>query len=297
MREVLICPVCGAKTFRPFLICKDYTVSQETFQLIECVQCYFVATNVSPHNTTLSTYYVSDSYISHSNEALTLVDKFYLLARTFTVKWKVNLINRYLHDATAVTLLDYGCGTGEFLKACTARDWKIYGIEPSGKARQKSLYTTQTLIASSLKDISINHFNVITLWHVLEHIPDLNETIEKLKEKLNDSGTMFIAVPNHRSSDAKYYDSYWAGYDVPRHLWHFSQSTMQKLLQKNGLKLIRTVPMKLDAFYVSLLSEKYKNNGNLNVAGFIMAILNGIRSNFHARSKNEYSSLIYIVRK
>jgi len=297
MREVLVCPICGAKTFTPFLNCKDYAVSQETFQLVQCAQCQFVATSPAPHNNDIAKYYLSDTYISHSNKAKTLLDKFYLLARTFTLKWKLKLISNNLNKTTDVTLLDYGCGTGEFLKKCKSRGWKICGIEPSDIARIQSSEATKALIAPSLADISFNKFDIITLWHVLEHIPDLDDTLEKLKSRLSDSGTMFIAVPNHKSWDATYYKAYWAGYDLPRHLWHFSQQNMETLLQKNRLKLIRRMPMKLDALYVSLLSEKYRNNGKSTIASTIHALFNGFKSNLRARISNEYSSLIYIVRK
>lgn len=295
MREVLVCPICEGKTFTPFLNCKDYTVSRETFQIIKCRQCQFGVTSPTPDN--IGDYYLSDSYISHSKKATTLIDKIYLLARSFTLKWKLKLISNYIPKSADLTLLDYGCGTGEFLKKCSSKGWNICGIEPSAKARKQSSEITQTTIAASLEDMSINNFNIITLWHVLEHIADLNKTIEKLKDKLSNSGTMFIAVPNHRSWDAKHYSEFWAGYDLPRHLWHFSQSNMEALLQKNSLKLICKIPMKLDAYYVSLLSEKYKHHGASTITGLLNAILNGLKSNLRARKNNEYSSLIYIVRK
>ena len=211
MREVLVCPICEGKTFQPFQNCKDYTVSQETFHIIECRQCQFGVTSPTPDN--ISDYYLSDSYISHSKKATTLIDSIYLLARKFTLKWKLKLINNHTPKSGDLTLLDYGCGTGEFLKKCKSKGWTIYGIEPSAKARKQSSETAQTNIAASLEELTINNFNIITLWHVLEHIPDLNKTIEKLKDKLSSSGTMFIAVPNHRSWDAKYYSELEADKD------------------------------------------------------------------------------------
>lgn len=294
MREVVVCPICDGQSFKPFLSCKDYTVSQETFHIMECLQCQFKVTSPTPAN--ISDYYLSESYISHSNKATNLSDLVYLFARTFTMKWKANLILKHSNTSTDLSLLDYGCGTGEFLKKCQSNGWHIHGVEPSDKARQQAALKTQTAIAGSLEVMPFDNFNTITLWHVLEHIEDLNPTIQKLKDKLSDSGTMFIAVPNSGSWDAKHYKTYWAGYDVPRHLWHFSQFNMEALIFKNGLRLIRKVPMKLDAFYVSLLSEAYCK-GKSTIVSTLRGAYSGLKSNINARTNNEYSSLIYIVGK
>jgi 2-polyprenyl-3-methyl-5-hydroxy-6-metoxy-1,4-benzoquinol methylase len=139
-------------------------------------------------------------------------------------------------------------------------------------------------------------FDAITLWHVLEHIPNLADVFNTLKSKLANDGAMFIAVPNHRSHDAKYYGAYWAAYDVPRHLSHFDKRTMEIFVQKHGCKIVDIVPMKLDAYYVSMLSETYKTNTK-NVLTFLRGAFAGLKSNLNARKNSEYSSLIYIIKK
>jgi 2-polyprenyl-3-methyl-5-hydroxy-6-metoxy-1,4-benzoquinol methylase len=211
------------------------------------------------------------------------------------LSWKLRIINKQSRKSGKSFLLDYGCGTGQFLQKCQADGWHIQGVEPSEHARSLSSRLTQTSIAPNLDNPAARTFEIITLWHVLEHIPDLNETLQSLRTALTDSGTMFIAVPNHNSWDAKHYKQYWAGYDVPRHIWHFTQSNMKSLLKRHDLRIINTLPMKLDAFYVSLLSEKYQRKPQATM--FIKAIINGIRSNYFAHKQNEYSSLIYIVKK
>ena len=297
MTEILVCPICNGDQFEPYLRCEDFTVSHETFNIVTCSNCQFTLTNPVPDATKIGNYYLSTSYISHSNKAATFIDKLYLLARSFTLRWKVNLVQEQSTKSSTISLLDYGCGTGAFLKKCKSKGWNISGIEPSDTARQKSIFMTGEDIAPSIQDLNKNNFDIITLWHVLEHIYDLNNTLQKLKDKLHSNGTLFIAVPNLKSLDAHHYSKYWAAYDVPRHLWHFSQQNMERLLQQNGLKLIHTLPMKLDSYYVSILSEKYKNNGRSTIITLIKGILTANKSNRKAKKTREYSSLIYIVRK
>ncbi|SHH99643.1 Methyltransferase domain-containing protein [Chryseolinea serpens] len=296
MKELKSCPVCQSISFQKFITAKDYTVSRETFALVKCDSCGFIFTNPIPDPERLGEYYLSDDYISHSKKATGVIDKIYVVARSFTLKWKLGLIQKYTGNQDK-TILDYGCGTGDFLKACKDKGWVVTGVEPSEKARQLATDQTGEKIAASLKDVETKEFNTITLWHVLEHIEDLNHTLQQLKDKLSPNGTLLIAVPNHAAWDGTHYGQYWAGYDVPRHLWHFTQQTMTTLLTKNNLKLDDIVPMKLDAYYISLLSEKYKANGKAGLAGMIIAAANGLRSNLSARKNKNYSSLIYIVRK
>lgn len=295
MTHISTCPICSGTTFTPFISCEDFTVSHKTFNIIQCSQCQLLITSPIPDQDNLGDYYLSDAYISHSAKATSLQDKIYRLARNFTLSWKVRIINKQSPKSGKSVLLDYGCGTGQFLQRCQADGWHIQGIEPSEHARNLSSALTHTSIAPSLDNTVSQTFNIITLWHVLEHIPDLNETLQSLRTALSDSGTMFIAVPNRNSWDAKHYKQYWAGYDVPRHIWHFSQSNMRSLLRKHNLRITKTLPMKLDAFYVSLLSEKYQRKSQATI--FMHAIINGIRSNYLAHKQHEYSSLIYIVKK
>jgi 2-polyprenyl-3-methyl-5-hydroxy-6-metoxy-1,4-benzoquinol methylase len=211
------------------------------------------------------------------------------------LQWKLNLVNAVTTQEQK-KILDYGCGTGEFLKKCHDNHWKVYGVEPSGSARKQASLLTNTAITEKIQELAEKDFNVITLWHVLEHVSDPNRIITEIKQKLAQDGTIFIAVPNYKSWDGSHYKQFWAGYDVPRHLWHFSQQTMKTLIEKNDLKLQRVIPMKLDSFYVSMLSEKYKNNTSA-ITGILKAITNGIRSNWRARRNQEYSSLLYVIKK
>ncbi len=249
-------------------------------------------TSPRPNSNSLSQYYESENYISHTNSAKTLIDYIYKRVRSLTLKWKLNLIKSYKHKGK---LLDYGCGTGEFLNVCQIASWRCKGIEPSPVARRKASNLTKLPISESLNQLGSEKFDVITLWHVLEHVEDLNEKISELKGCLAEGGIILIAVPNHESLDAKKYKSSWAGYDVPRHLWHFNQPTMRSLLIKHGLKLLNTTPMKQDSFYVSLLSEKYQHPKANLLTSTVKAFITGLQSNLEARKSQNYSSLVYIV--
>ncbi len=297
MITIKFCPVCEESQFSALTSCVDNTVSHETFKIIKCINCDFTLTYPRPEDSKLGDYYLSDNYISHSNNATTLLDRVYLLARRFTLQWKVNLMLKYYRSQNKINILDYGCGTGEFLKSCKDAGFTISGVEPSVNARTKSSETNEIKIQESIDGLEKQKFNIITMWHVLEHIPNFEEVIHKLKSKLTDDGLLFIAVPNHKSFDGKYYKNDWAGFDVPRHLWHFSSDTMKKFLAKTNLNLIDICGMKLDSYYVCLLSEKYKSKNTTTLTGYINAIINGIRSNWKARKNGEYSSLIYIIKK
>lgn len=292
LESVTECPVCTSSSFQRLLTVRDYTVSQNEFQINGCTTCGFGITSPRPDQHSIGLFYASDKYVSHTGGTRTLLDQVYLIARKFTLRWKLNLITRLQQPGT---LLDYGCGTGEFLKYLHANQWKVMGVEPSESARTNADTIIQNHIYSTL-NTNLGNFDVITLWHVLEHVHNLNETLSKLKALLNKSGIMLLAVPNYLSADAKKYGAYWAGYDVPRHLWHFTQKNMEQLLSQHRLEVIKIVPMKLDAFYVSLLSESYQHSKTPFFLRMINAFLSGITSNSMATKTGEYSSLIYIAR-
>jgi SAM-dependent methyltransferase len=285
-----ICPLCEGGHFDEFLRTKDFTVSEEFFTIVSCQKCGFRFTNPRPGKEKLGSYYESDNYISHANSANSLVNFVYKLARTFTLRWKYKLITRIKSRGL---ILDYGCGTGEFLGFCKDKGWRITGVEPNDKARQQAIELTGQKIFSRLSSMVTPKFDVITLWHVLEHIPDLNQTFAELKSLLDTAGYMLIAVPNSESHDAHLFKQHWAAYDVPRHLYHFTRKSMNKLVANHGMKVVDVIPMKLDSYYVSLLSNKIKF-GKLKLFN---SFITGLLSNIYAIRNTEYSSLIFVLKK
>lgn len=293
LETVAVCPVCSAEHFKPLMVARDYTVTQSDFSLQQCTTCSFVVTSPRPDQNSINLYYQSDNYISHTGKANSLVDKIYLLARWFTLQSKYRLIKKY---KALGSVLDYGCGTGSFLEYMQKHNWQIAGVEPSEAANRKAHQIVKTEIYREFQQVN-NKFDIITLWHVLEHVHNLNEKLIEIKDHLENDGILFVAVPNLKSQDAKKYGAFWAGLDVPRHLWHFSNTTMKTLLEKNGFKLIDTVPMKLDSYYVSLLSEGYKFPKKTGITRMLNAFMNGLISNYIASKTGQYSSLIYIARQ
>jgi len=293
MVDIKQCPVCSANAFRQDLICKDYTVSKEDFELVVCKSCGFKFTNPRPEDAVIGNYYKSEDYISHSNTSKGIISKLYHAVRNYTLKNKLALISKYVSKGT---ILDYGCGTGMFLNTCKNAGWKTFGIEPDQGARIMTA-EADTEVFENKHLLQEKHpgqkFDVITLWHVLEHVTDLDPTLEFLKNKLSPNGVLIIAVPNHSSFDAKHYRQFWAAYDVPRHLYHFERKTIEQLLARFQFKLVDTKPMKFDSFYVSMLSEKYRTGA----IKYLSAFVTGLRSNLNAAAAENYSSVIYIFKK
>ena len=272
-----------------YISTKDYFKSQEAFDLVLDSSREILITTPQPAPEDLAGYYQSQAYISHSNTQKGIVPFLYRLAQKWSLKNKINLINSLSNHKG--TLLDIGAGTGNFCETSKQNSWDVYGVEPSEKAREiaakKNIFLHQ-----SIEDFKGQQFDVVTLWHVLEHLPDLENTITAIQKLLKPNGVLIVAVPNYNSFDAKHYKGFWAAYDVPRHLWHFSQKSMSKLFSKN-MKLLKTKPMIFDSFYVSLLSEKYKTGNSFA----IKALWIGFWSNISALSTKEYSSLIYCFKK
>ncbi|MFL1010577.1 class I SAM-dependent methyltransferase [Flavisericum labens] len=276
----------------PYLRVKDYSVSGEEFQLIENSKFGFLETHPQPSAEKLPEYYQSEDYISHTDSKRDLFEKAYHLVRSISLKNKLSIINFYSEGKK--TLLDFGCGTGDFLQTAKNNHWKVNGIEPNDQAREIANIKTNNSVYNIDEFLKFkeNSFDVITLWHVLEHLPNLEEDLFKFKKLLKPNGTLIIAVPNYKSYDAKHYKKFWAAFDVPRHLWHFDKSSMEKLMASILLEVKKVKPMWFDAFYVSLLSEKYKS-GKMNP---IKGVWIGLLSNLKALSTKEASSLIYIIK-
>ena len=268
---------------------KDFFLTEEEFELFENKEYGFLETHPQPVE--LEQYYDSKNYISHTDSKNSWFEKVYQLVKNHNISYKFNKLKVEKKEAS---LLDFGCGTGDFLAYAKNRNLNVIGIEPNENARH---ITAKKLGEKSVSNKKLSEengqFDYITLWHVLEHLPDLFDFIDQLKSKLKDDGVLMIAVPNHRSFDAQFYKEHWAAYDVPRHLWHFSPESMQKLFNSFGMKIEKTHPLWFDSYYVSMLSERYKKNP----FGILRAILVASTSNFLGLFTGNYSSVIYRITK
>jgi 2-polyprenyl-3-methyl-5-hydroxy-6-metoxy-1,4-benzoquinol methylase len=276
-----------------YLECKDHSVTGEYFKLYYDEYYDMLVTSPQPGEDSIGNYYESKDYISHTDANISFVEKWYQRVKRITLKHKLRIVNSFGKKNTR--LLDVGCGTGDFLKICAMAGWEVRGVEPNDNARkiaqQKLSENSNASVESTLPESELT-FDIITLWHALEHVSDLELYLKFLQKYLSPNGRLLIAVPNYKSFDARHYKSFWAAFDVPRHFWHFSKSSISKLFSEKGLSIEKTKPMLFDSFYVSLLSEKIKT-GKSN---FIKAMWIGLLSNLLAIKTKEYSSLLYILK-
>ncbi len=277
------------KTKQVYIKTKDFLVSGESFDLEYDSEFDMLQTKPKPSDSELHKYYESEAYISHTDEKRGFISAIYQIVKKYSLISKINLISKFAGGNK--TLLDIGAGTGDFMVTAKSKGFNVTGIEVNKQARKRAAFKGITLL-ENLDYVADTKFDVITLWHVLEHLPNLNSDLNKVENLLNPNGVLVIAVPNYKSYDAQYYKEFWAAYDVPRHLWHFSRKSINKLISDN-FTMIKIKPMIFDSFYVSLLSEKYKTGNKFSFkAPFI-----GLLSNIYALRTKEYSSLIYMLQK
>lgn len=289
MKNIITCPLCGGSSFKSVFSARYFRGNKEEFNIDECLDCGLLITNPRPEDKELAKYYNPENYVSHTDEEKGFMNSLYRLVQKRNLQLKYNLIRKY---ASGKKVLDYGAGTGDFVAFAQKHGADAMGLEPSEVARstaEKKGISIKSL--DELENLESATFDVITLWHVLEHLEDPKKFTELISTKLKKGGILIYAVPNHQSYDAQYYRDDWAALDVPLHLFHFKKKNLQRLAKQNGLDYIATHNMPFDAFYVSMLSEKGRGGGLLNalrVAG--LSNLKGLRS------KNQ-SSLMHVLRK
>jgi 2-polyprenyl-3-methyl-5-hydroxy-6-metoxy-1,4-benzoquinol methylase len=312
------CPVCNEIINTQPLLAKDYTVSGETFSIFKCDNCQYGFTHPQPSPDNIGKYYSSKDYSPHANYVKNAVDVLYNVARTFNVKNKVQLVKTVANKQGNINIADIGCGNGHFLQQCKKNGMIVHGVEVNHNARYNTEQKIKQKVFQSVEQlanlINVNTgghndnntqtkypndqsqaLDVITLWHVLEHLYQPINVLQQLLNITKTTGIIIIALPNYLAHDAQYYQQHWAAYDTPRHLSHFTEKTIKFIAKQCDAKLIDTIPMKLDALYVSILSEKYK--GNNNAIALIKGIAKGIQSNRHAKKTGQYSSIVYVLQK
>ncbi|MEY4384283.1 MAG: hypothetical protein RI995_1825 [Bacteroidota bacterium] len=289
MEIISNCPVCQSQHIESFLEAKDYTVSGEYFKIVQCRNCDFLFTNPRPSAEEAGKYYQSENYISHSNTSEGLINTLYHWVRTITLKQKTNWIQPYQKSKE---LLDIGCGNGHFLQACKQAGWKVSGMELDLKTAEQARKNTGAKIVNHLEEIKADEtFQIISLWHVLEHVYELDQYFEFFKSHLKQDGKLLLALPNPKSHDAEKFKAYWAAYDVPRHIHHFTPKSIELLANKNGFKLTKTRGLLFDSFYISLLSNEYQSGNKKLISSLITGAFSNLKAFiFHGN----YSSNLYI---
>lgn len=296
-------PITG-KDLKEYMVCKDHLVTKNDFSILIDEETELLVTSPQPDVSEIGMYYESEEYNSHSDESKSLFDKVYEFVKTINLKSKYSILEKHnvgvgrinnIEDKLKPSILDIGCGAGDFLNFCKNEGWNVNGVEPTKKARDITEKRIGVKVSPdmSLENFEDSSFDVVTMWHVLEHRFDIMETVAELKRIVKPNGLIVIALPNYKSYDAKFYKQYWAAYDVPRHLFHFTKKTIELVFDKNDLKLSKVYPMWFDSFYVSLISER-NMTGKMNP---IRAILVGLLSNIKALFSKEASSLIYVSKQ
>lgn len=295
-KKISACPICNKEDIASLLHTKDYSLTTEDFQIIQCANCTLEYTDPAPSKEAIAPYYNFPSYISHTDTKEGLVNQIYHKVRNHTLTQKTNWVQS-LFTGHKGQLLEVGAGTGAFAHSMLNKGWKVTALEPDAASRQKALenYNINLLTIEELFQLEPAKYEVITLWHVLEHVHDLNAYMKTFHSLLKPNGRLIIAVPNYTSYDAGFYKNFWAAYDVPRHLYHFSPLSMHYLAKKHKMSIVQKLPMWFDSFYVSLLSEKYKQSGMI---GMMRAFFVGCISNLIAlRNADRGSSIIYEIKK
>lgn len=272
-----------------YIKAKDHLVTQEEFTIITTNINGLLKTTPTPSTSEIGKYYQSENYISHTDSKKTFIDKIYQIVKSYSLKKKYDLLKK--NNPAAKTVLDIGSGTGDLISYCK-KGFECYGTEPNLQARELSIKKGNKVV-EKIEDLPLKKYDIIMMWHVLEHVHDLDYQLSSIYEMLNENGILIIAVPNYNSYDATYYKEAWAAYDVPRHLWHFNKSAMKTVLKNQNIFVVKILPLTFDSFYVSMLSEKIKRGTSNLINSFFI----GLKSNWKAKSSGEYSSLIYISKK
>lgn len=286
------CPWCDSENAQLHLNLKDEFLTQEAFQIYECKDCGLLYTMPRPDKDKIGDYYKSEEYYSHQENKQGFIPKLYEKVKTINLRNKYRMATEGLQIGKA---LDIGCGVGDFLHQMERNGWECIGVEPSKDAKNiaKKRVKGEILAIEDLENIADETFDLITMWHVLEHVDDLKWQLRQLERLVKSKGRVVIALPNYKSYDGQFYKAFWAAYDVPRHLNHFNKETLIKIFNSNNLVLRKTEKLVWDAYYISFMSEKYQNHSLPLIRGAIQ----GLKSNCNARRSGEWSSLVYVFEK
>ena len=285
------CPWCGSNKAQINLWLKDEFLTKKDFHICECLNCGLLYTMPRPSKEKIGAYYKSDEYYSHQENKKGFVPRLYEAIKKINLKHKFHLASS---DLPVGKLLDIGCGVGDFLHVAENKGWQCTGVEPSDEAREiaRQRIKGDLLYSEDLEQLPDQSFDLITMWHVLEHVDDLKWQVAQLQRLIKPNGRIVIAVPNYRSYDGRFYNAFWAAYDVPRHLNHFNKTVLTKMFKTSGLSLVSMDKLVWDAYYISFMSEQYKHHFMPLVRG----VFRGLVSNIKARRSGEWSSLVYVFR-
>ena len=290
------CPICGHNEFEKVYDLDDYKITQETFSLQKCTHCTLIYTVDPPLGDNIGRYYESDDYLEHSNRKNDLFSRMYGWGRDLMFGYKYGILKKL---GSEKKILDIGAGSGYFLNFMRGKGYSVTGIEMSERARNHAkevhnldIHPDEMFHNKAFKE----KFDIISLWHVMEHLYDLNQVVKRFDELLNPNGHLVIALPNYNALEVEIYKKYWNGWDVPRHLWHFSPQSLKHLMNNHGFEIERMKMMPLDPLFNTLLTNKYRQgNAVMNVLRMctvgVMSLISGL---FNVEKA---SSIIYVIKR
>ena len=293
--ENIACPVCNSDNQAEYLKTYDRfdNSRQKLFTIVKCQNCNFVFVNPRPNSQNLGKFYEVKGYdpFLSTEQKFSIRDKFYMFLRNFNLSQKYSKISKLKPEPGKI--LDIGCATGEFLQKFREPNWQCTGVEVVEDARNKAKSKNIAVYPSVDTLPQDSKFDIITMWHVLEHVHNLQDSVKKIESLLKKDGFLIIAVPNIDSFDAGKYGKNWIALDTPRHLYHFSTTTISKLMEHHNLQLIKKHSIILDILYNNLMSKNLSQTGFLKFSIILLKSL--IRS--YLGSKNNSSTLVYYFQK
>ena len=266
---------------------RDHFLTKEVFNVVEHSEGV-LKTQPDLDEKTLKKYYDSSQYSSHNNIG-GFIGFLYSLSAYIMLSFKFRVLAKHINKESLI--VDFGCGTGGFMSSLKKKKYNVVGGDSNKKARDKCFEKKLTTF-KSIKGFKEN-IDAITFWHSFEHVSNPNEILDQIINQSKNNLTVVIALPNYRSFDAKHYGAFWAAYDVPRHRFHYSVRGIKKLMKSYGFQCLKTKPMLLDAFYISIMSEKYKKSK----LSFVKGIMAGLISNLSALYTSNYSSSVFVFKK
>ena len=252
------CPLCGTTDATELLETGVRSITGETYRVVQCSECDLRYTRPLPVPDELEAVYGQDYIIYHS-VATTARRPWRLNVDALTSLYMQTLFwdrRRALLGRRPGRLLDVGCGTGDFLLTLKQRGWNVCGTEFSdaacAMARARGIPVEQAELASV--GFPDRYFDVVTLWHVLEHLEDPFATLAEVRRILRDDGLLIVEVPNSACLAFRLCKKDWFMLEVPQHVQHFTPHTLRSLLQRAGFEPVYRQNLRFWNFHIDFYS-------------------------------------------
>jgi 2-polyprenyl-3-methyl-5-hydroxy-6-metoxy-1,4-benzoquinol methylase len=228
---------------------------QAGFALDQCQVCRLAWTSPEPNEKQLDQAY-GESYYSSTETKFNPVIEWWT---RFSARRRARkLVHRHGTSSKKLKILDIGCGRGVLLNGFRQLGHEVLGIERAGSGFD-TLPGIEPLSLQELVDDK-QRFDLVVLWHVLEHLPEPQQALEQVHQLLNDDGSLFVEVPNYGGLQSRIFAANWFHLDVPRHLYHFTSRSLALMTAASGFIMVNNSSFSLDQ----------------NLYGFVQSALNSM---------------------